>query len=227
MLLKRAKMLNFKKTKNKVIKATIESLVVAFLYSILFLSITNILFKSEIKNLQSKLDLISVNTIKENLKDTKLDEKQNLTNYPEYGTRYASIKIPSLDIDLPVYYGDTLSILKKGVGHSSGSYFPGEGGSILYMGHNTSNMLKKLKDIEENATIIIETSYGTYYYNVYQTKIINYKETDEVETEREEEILMLYTCYESLRFGHTEKRFVAYAKLENKEKKVVGNENNN
>lgn len=210
-------MLNLKKIElKKIWKATIESIVVAFLYLILMISIINVLFKNEINQFTSTLNLISINTTKESLKDVKIDkENKNLTSYPEYGTRYATIKIPSLNIELPVYYGDDLSILKLGVGHSSGSYFPGEGGSILYMGHNTSKMLKELKNIEDRSIITITTSYGTYHYKVYQTKIINYKETDEVSTQREEEILMLYTCYESLRFGHTEKRFVVYAKLEN------------
>lgn len=223
-------MLNLKEKneKKELIKATIETFIVAFFYSVLFIIVINILFGGFIKDITSYLNLITIKTTEEKLKDVNLDStKSNLTNYPEYGMRYATISIPSLSINLPVYYGDTSSILKLGVGHSSGSYFPGEGGSILYMGHNTKNMLKELKNIENNSIITIETTYGTFNYKVYNSKVINYKETEEVPIEREEEVLMLYTCYESLRFGHTEKRFVVYARLESKELKGDNNEKNN
>ena len=62
------------------------------------------------------------------------------TKCSNHTNKYATIKIPKIDVDLPVYYGDSLDVLKKGVGHSSGSYFPGEGGSIIYMGHNSKKM---------------------------------------------------------------------------------------
>lgn len=208
-------MLKISKRTKKIIRATIDNILVAFIYTIIFIIIITNLFKNEIREVTNIVNLISIKTNNRVLENIKLDlESKNLLNYPEYGTKYASISIPSLNIELPVYYGDTLTILKNGVGHSSGSYFPGEGGSILYMGHNTSNMLKSLKDITNNESIIINTSYGTYTYKVYDTKVINYQDLDAVPISRDEEILMLYTCYNSLRIGHTPNRFVVYAKLE-------------
>ena len=56
----------------------------------------------------------------------------------------ALVKNIILYVNLPVYFGDTLEILKKGVGHSSGSYFPGEGGSIIMAGHNFKTFLANL-----------------------------------------------------------------------------------
>lgn len=206
-------MLNHKSTKR--IKATIEYILVAFIYTVFFLAIINILFKNEINSIISTINLISINNNYNNNEPIKFNlESKNLETYPSYSTQYANLKIPTLNIDLKVFYGDTLAILKEGIGHSSGSYFPGEGGSILYMGHNTNNMLKDLKEITNDTDIIIETSYGIFTYKVYDTKIINYKDLDEVPINRDSEILMLYTCYQSLTFGHTPKRFITYAKLE-------------
>lgn len=211
-------MLNNSKKTKEIIKATIDNILVAFLYTFLFIIIITNLFKNEIKEVTNTVNLISIKTNNKILENIKLDlESKNLLNYPEYGTKYASISIPNLNIDLPVYYGDTLTILKYGVGHSSGSYFPGEGGRILYMGHNTSDMLGHLKEIANNEKIIITTSYGTYTYSVYDTKIINYQDLELVPINRDEEVLMLYTCYNSLRIGHTPDRFVVYAKLESEE----------
>lgn len=201
-----------------IIKAAMKSIIVAFIYSFLFFGVLFICFNKSYKELKSTIDLISVERKSSTSKDIEVDgDSHKIISYPEYGTKYASLEIPSLDIKLPVYFGDSMSILKHGIGHSSNSYFPGEGGSILYMGHNNVGILSKLKNIQSGADIIVETSYGTFTYKVYDYKIINYKETDKVPTNKDEEILMLYTCYQTSTFGHTEKRFVAYAKLDTSE----------
>ena len=125
--------------------------------------------------------------------DVKIDlQTKNLANYPEYGTKYGKIRIPSLNIDLDLYYGDTLSILRYGVGHSSGSYFPGEGGSIVCMGHNTKGMLRELPQIQNGAQIIIETTYGIYTYEVYETRVVEQTQLDAIQIQRENEILKLF-----------------------------------
>ena len=90
------------------------------------------------------------------------EEKKSLDSYPEYGTQYATIEIPKIGANLPVYFGDTLEILKKGVGHSSGSYFPGEGGSILYMGHNSKKVFRRFSELQIGDEIKVTTTYGEY-----------------------------------------------------------------
>lgn len=206
-------MLN-KSKKEVLIKATIKNIMVAFIYTAVFFVIVTILFGRDIKKFSSMINLISIETTNKMLEDVNFDLKtKTLTSYPEYGTKYASLEIPSLDIDLPVYYGDTLAILKNGIGHSSGSYFPGEGGSILYMGHNNAGILRRLSEIKNNASIIVKTTYGTYTYKVYDTNIIDYKDIDAVPINHNEEILMIYTCHPATAIGHTTKRFVAYARL--------------
>jgi len=162
----------------------------------------------------SLVNMVSIKTNEKVLKDVKIDLKtKNLKNYPEYGTKYGTIKIPSLNINLPLYYGDSLSIIRYGVGHSSGSYFPGEGGSILCVGHNTSGMLRKLPEIQNGAEIIIETTYGKYTYKVYDTKVVEQTQLEAAPIQREKEILMLYTCYPINSIGHAKNRFFAYANL--------------
>lgn len=203
-----------KEIKTNVMRATIKNLIVAFVYVIIIFAIIYIPFSGTISGAISLIDMISVETSEEVLKDVKIDlTTKNLATYPDYGKKYATIKIPSLDIDLPLYYGDTLSILRNGVGHSSGSYFPGEGGSIICMGHNTYGMLRKLPEIKNGAQIVIETSYGKYTYEVYDTKVVKQTELEAAPIQREKEILMLYTCYPVNSIGHAKNRFFAYAKL--------------
>lgn len=195
------------------IEATIIDVIVAFIIFIEIIITTKILFGKQIKKAIEVVDMISIKTDNSIIPEIKFNqEKSTITNYPEYGSRYGNIKIESLDISLPLYYGDKLSILKNGIGQSSGSYFPGEGGSIICMGHNTKAFLYKLPQIKKGAIIEVETTYGTFRYKVDKTKIVNMYNVDELPIQKEEEILMLYTCYPVNGLGHKTDRFVVYAK---------------
>ena len=143
-----------------------------------------------------------------------MTEENTIKNYPEYGTKYATIKIPKIDVELPVYFGDTLEVLKKGVGHSSGSYFPGEGGSIIYMGHNSKNTFRRFSELQIGNEIEVKTTYGEYKYKIYDMQLIQETEFDKLPIQREKEILMVYTCYPFNNIGYTTQRYVVYAELE-------------
>lgn len=202
------------KKDSNILGATIHSIIVAFIYVIIIISIIYFLFANSISRAISLIDLVSVKTTERFLKDVKIDlSTKDLESYPEYGTQYAKIEIPSLGIDLPLYYGSKLSILRNGIGQATSAYFPGEGGSIICMGHNTASMLKKLPKIKNGDKIIITATYGTYTYEVYNTKIVDEKALDEAPVQRDKEILMLYTCYPVDGFGHATDRFFVYANL--------------
>ena len=118
-------------SKNKtkyVIIANLYSIVIAIIIIIFILGMIKILFGTQIETafmLENKVS-INVDSNKDNTnQETKIDtEKKTLENYPEYGTKYGTIEIPKIDVNLPVYYGDSLDILKKGVGHSSRKLLP-------------------------------------------------------------------------------------------------------
>ena len=199
--------------KKRTIKAIIIDIIVAFIVIIGIIFIINTFFGKQIKAAINLVDMVSINTNSKVLKEIEFNtEEQTLVSYPEFETRYGNIKIESLDINLPLYYGDTLDILKYGVGQSAGAYFPGEGGSIICMGHNTKTFLYDLPKINDDAVIEITTSYGNFKYQVYQTKIVNMYNAEELPIQKDEEILMLYTCYPVNTLGQKTDRFVVYAK---------------
>jgi len=196
------------------LKATITYIIVALLFVAILLGSIQTIFGNQISKAIALVNMVSTKTQDKILSEIKFNSvSKRLQKYPEYGTKYANLKIESLDVDLPLYYGDTLSILRNGVGQSSGAYFPGEGGSIVCMAHNTKGFLRELPEIQEGAIIHIATSYGEYDYKVYETKIVQQTDLDAVPIQKEEEILMLYTCYPTNSIGHATKRFIAYAKL--------------
>ncbi len=198
-----------------IIKATIISLVVALLLAGSIAIIVNIVAGEKIRMAISLINTMSVE-VKETAGNEELvlsNEKKRLERYPEYGTQYATIQIESIGVDLPVYYGDTLEILKVAVGHYSGSYFPGEGGSIVYAAHNTARFLRKLPQVKVGDIIKVKTNYGEFQYKIYETQVIHETEDEKLPIQDSQEILMIYTCYPVTGIGHKSHRFVAYAEL--------------
>ena len=196
------------------IKATIIELIVALFITVILLGIGKLLFGAKIEETISLISKVSIGVSeKTEIVNTVIDDKK-IKNYPEYGTKYATIKIPKIDVDLPVYYGDTLDILKKGVGHSSGSYFPGEGGSIIYMGHNSKKMFRRFSELQKGNEIEITTTYGDFKYKIYDMQLIKETEIDKLPIQEEKEILMIYTCYPFNNIGYATQRYVVYAELE-------------
>lgn len=197
------------------IKATIIELIVAFFITVLILLFGYFLFGARVEETISLINKVSIGVVNgKEAVEPVMNEQNKIENYPEYGTKYGTIKIPKIDVDLPVYYGDTLDILKKGVGHSSGSYFPGEGGSIIYMGHNSKKMFRRFSELQIGNEIQVTTSYGEFNYKIYDMQLIKETEVDKLPIQREKEILMVYTCYPFNNIGYATQRYVVYAELE-------------
>lgn len=200
----------------RTIEAIIIDIIVAFIIAIIILLATKFLLNKEIKKAIEVVDMFSVKQNSNVVPEVKFSGINNtITEYPEYGTRYGNIKIDSIGVNLPLYYGDKLSILNKGIGQSSGAYFPGEGGTIICMGHNSKTFLYNLPDVKNGDKIEIETTYGKFSYEVYDAKVVNMYDVDKLPVQKDEEILMLYTCYPIRGIGHRTDRYVIYAKRVN------------
>lgn len=198
------------------VKATISSIIVALLITGILLLGIKLFCGREIEKTFTLVNKVSITTEEKAEPEQTIinEENKTLQNYPEYGTQYATIEIDKIGINLPVYFGDRLEILKKGVGHSSGSYFPGEGGSIIYMGHNSKKMFRRFSELQIGNEIKVTTSYGEYIYKIYDMKLIKETETDKLPIQRDKEILMIYTCYPFNNIGYATQRYVVYAELE-------------
>lgn len=201
---------------NKV-KAIVKQFVIAFFFSAFFIFLVSILFQKKIDKaivLINKVAVVSSTKESKN-KNIKINNiKKRLVEYPSYGDVFGTIKIPNLQIESSLYHGDALRILKYGVGHHAGTYFPGEGGTILIAGHNTYAQFRNLPNAKVNDQITVETVYGTYTYKVERTDIKEAKEFNEIlSINDEKEELILYTCYPVDTPGFKTKRFIVYASL--------------
>ena len=195
------------------IKATIKKVIVAFLIVIVFFGLINIFLGQQINLNISLINKMAIDKSAKKEEIMAIDTNTNkIQNYPEYGTQYATIEIPRIDVNLPVYFGSTLDVLKNGVGHDSASYFPGEGGSIIYMGHNSKNAFRRFSELKKGDEITVKTSYGDFTYKIYDMKLIEETDLDALPIQKDEEILMCYTCYPFNNIGYATQRYVVYAK---------------
>lgn len=189
-------------------KKQLKNLLLILLNLNIFALIIYISIGTKIYDLYS---LINIMSIKENndvfnvkVKDQKIIEK------PSYGSNYGTLKIDNLDIELPIYYGETKEILKRGIG--SNTNMPGEDKRIILSAHNSSKFLKNVKDIKNDELIKIETTYGKFEYQVFKTEILNENEFDKL-FKSDKELLVIYTCYPFDEVIYSNKRFVVYAYL--------------
>jgi len=170
----------------------------------------------EIKETGKNDDLIDKNKEDENngqsekSDDDEYAGSEDTSNYPVIGEMYAKLNIASCDINLPVYYGDNDKILDAGIGHFSGSHFPGEGKGILYTTHNTADKLYNIKDIKVGDKVEVLTTSKAFNYKVTKTEVIQETDEKKAKIESDKELLMIYTCYPFNADKYTDKRFMVY-----------------
>ena len=204
--------MNSKKKFNK--KKFASNIAISFFFAALFVVCFYFFLERPVASYVSLINTTAVKSSDEE-KIAKYDmDAKKLISYPTFGKKYATIEIPSIKLNLPVYYGDTKKILKKGVGHFIGSYFPGENGSIIYAGHNNPGYFDQLDNVKVGDTITIKTSYGTFNYQASETKIVKETDLSAFPITHDEELLILYTCWPINRslIGRKTQRFVVYAK---------------
>ncbi|EHK2328724.1 class C sortase [Clostridium perfringens] len=110
------------------------------------------------------------------------------------------IEIPSINIKLPIYYGTSVDILKKGVGVLDGTSLPVGGEnthSVLSAHTGLANQklftdIDKLKDGEVFYLHILKKDLA---YRVNQIKVVHPDEIDELKISADKDYVTLLTCY--------------------------------
>jgi len=129
---------------------------------------------------------------------------------PQPGDLYAHITISGTTVDAPVYWGDSERELNKGAGTYMGGWLPGFGRTVLIGGHR-SIYFGDFKSVEIGAVITIETHYETYTYEVIRIEPLHKNDKSAYDFTRDEENLILYTCYPFDRIAATDQRLFVYA----------------
>ncbi|WP_217585898.1 class C sortase [Lentibacillus saliphilus] len=132
---------------------------------------------------------------------------------PDDGTNIASIEIPKLDLEIPIYLGSTENELSKGVGHVEGSSLPIGGNSThtVLAGHRgmgTKVMFRHLDELKRGDTFFIYTLEDKLEYRVYDVEIVLPHETDSLQITDTEDRASLITCHP---YGSNSHRLLVHA----------------
>lgn len=126
---------------------------------------------------------------------------------PVVDGQYGYIVCDEVGLNVPLYYGDSEDVLLKGAGQSVSSYFPGQGGTVLVGGHDTT-FFGCLENMKENMRIKLNTEYGVFEYNVTDINIV---EGSDYDIQSDKEQLVLYTCYPFGKTDVTRTKKIVYA----------------
>lgn len=104
-----------------------------------------------------------------------------------------SISCERIGLLCDFYYGDDSYCLNRGAGMYRGSQIPGRGKPTLVAGHSNT-VFNVFQDIQVDDEIIIDMYYGEFHYKVTDIQIYQ-KDNCVFDLEKNEEQLMMYTCY--------------------------------
>lgn len=154
-----------------------------------------------------------------NVKDEEVDDLiKNINKYnydlfngtaenelPEYlniheGDVLGYIEIPSINIKLPIYYGTSVDILKKGVGVLDGTSLPvgGENTHSVLSAHTGLANQKLFTDIDklkDGDVFYLHILKKDLVYKVNLIKVVHPDEIDELKISDDKDYVTLLTCY--------------------------------
>lgn len=111
----------------------------------------------------------------------------------------ATLEIPKIDVDLPVYHGTDDSVLSIGVGHLEGTSLPIGGTSThaVLSGHRglpSSKLFTRLDEIVIDDLFYIHVLDQTLAYQVDKIKVVEPDEVDALQIEADKDLVSLVTC---------------------------------
>lgn len=130
---------------------------------------------------------------------------------PGTGGALAVLRIPSLNLEVPVLEGTDEFTLNRGVGRIAGTARPGQGGNVGIAGHR-DGFFRSLKDIGAGDAIELATTSGTDVYVVDRLRIISPEDVSVLQP-RKKPSLTLVTCYPFYFVGPAPRRYIVEASL--------------
>ena len=115
---------------------------------------------------------------------------------PEGRARPIRVRIPAINVDAPVNWGDDWNALKTGVGENAASVEPGQAGNLILSAHNDifGQLFRDLDQLRSGDEIILLTEKQSYTYTVQETKIVQPNQV-EVMSQTADATVTLISCY--------------------------------
>jgi len=111
----------------------------------------------------------------------------------------ARLRIPAIDVDLPIYHGTSDATLALGVGHLQGTSLPvgGPGTRAVLTAHRglaSAVLFTHLNQVEVGDTFTIEVLGEVLSYRVRDTQVIDPEDTERLRAEPGKDLVTLVTC---------------------------------
>ncbi|MGL4345647.1 MAG: class D sortase [Cellulosilyticaceae bacterium] len=123
----------------------------------------------------------------------------------ELGDMIGIIKIPAIDVEIPIIEGDGKEQLKLGAGHIVGTGLPGEIGNCAIAGHRSytfGRFFNRLNEVVLGDDIIISRYDQEWTYRVDEIRIVEPQEVWVIDPVEDRRIVTLITCEPIVRATH-------------------------
>src|SRR5699024_2456212 len=147
------------------------------------------------------------------IKDTRdINEAEDI-HYDEFekDETIGIFYIPRLDREIPIIEGTDEDELAKGVGHYSGTGFPGQNKQILLSGHRDT-VFRDFGELQDGDELHVKMKQGTFIYVIEdsETEIVPADDTTVIDPSRKDEVLTVSTCYPFSFIGNAPDRYVIH-----------------
>lgn len=131
----------------------------------------------------------------EPVKDYEYEQMLNLNG----NSIMASLEIPVISVNLPIYHGTTDDVLQKGVGHLQKTSLPvgGKGTHAVLTGHtglSSASLFTDLNLLKKGDVFFIHCLDEILEYKVDQIKVVEPGETNDLRINPDEDYVTLITC---------------------------------
>ena len=123
----------------------------------------------------------------------------------------AILRVPKIDLEVPVLAGTDELSLNRGVGHIAGTPRPGEPGNVGIAGHR-DGFFRGLKDVTAGDRLELELMSGTEVFQIESIVVVSPDRVD-VLAPTTSPALTLVTCYPFYYAGNAPKRYIVRGTL--------------
>lgn len=111
-----------------------------------------------------------------------------------------SVRIPDMDVELPLYIGATYEHLDQGAAVLGGTSMPigGENSNCVISGHRSwcgAPYFRDIEVLEKGSEVLINNGRETLHYRVFETKIILPDQTEALLIQPGKDLVTLITCH--------------------------------
>jgi sortase A len=126
------------------------------------------------------------------------------------GGAIGEMEVPRLGLKAIFVQGDSPRILRRAVGHISGTALPGEWGNVVLTGHRDT-FFRPLRNIRQGDAITVTTVEGDFQYQVESVAVVPPSDVQVLQPSSQR-TLTLITCFPFYYVGPAPKRFIVHAR---------------